>query len=138
MDTCILWTGYVTPEGYGSRRWQGKPGVLVHRIAWEEANGPIPDGMTVDHLCHTAECQLGVRCPHRKCINVAHMGLATRSGNTLRGAGPTARNAVKTECKNGHPFDEANTYYRKGGGRGCRACNREHAARYYAKKASAA
>ena len=32
------------------------------------------------------------------------------------------REASKTECVNGHPFDEANTYMRKDGSRSCRAC----------------
>lgn len=38
--------------------------------------------------------------------------------------------ARKTRCKRGHPFDEANTYIRTGGKRGCRACNRAKALRY--------
>lgn len=33
-----------------------------------------------------------------------------------------------THCVNGHEFDEANTYWRKTGGRSCRACAREKSA----------
>lgn len=33
-----------------------------------------------------------------------------------------------THCINGHKFDEANTYWRKTGGRSCRACAREKTA----------
>lgn len=39
----------------------------------------------------------------------------------------------QTHCKNGHAFDEANTYFRPTGGRICRACNR---ARQQARKDS--
>jgi hypothetical protein len=31
--------------------------------------------------------------------------------NVLRGVGAAAKNARKTHCKRGHPFDEANTYW---------------------------
>lgn len=34
-------------------------------------------------------------------------------------------NGLKTHCKNGHLFDEANTFIRKTGHRDCRACNRD-------------
>lgn len=32
----------------------------------------------------------------------------------------------KTHCAQGHPYDEANTYWRKSGWRDCRACRREY------------
>lgn len=35
-------------------------------------------------------------------------------------------NETKTQCKRGHPFDEANTY-RHAGGRACKACRSERA-----------
>lgn len=34
-------------------------------------------------------------------------------------------NSLKTHCKNGHPFDEANTYFGPAGTRTCRICQRE-------------
>jgi Transcription factor WhiB len=34
------------------------------------------------------------------------------------------RNALKTHCKHGHPFDAANTYYTPRGDRRCRTCMR--------------
>ncbi len=37
----------------------------------------------------------------------------------------------QTHCKNGHPFDEANTHYRPNGRRQCRACFRERARAKY-------
>ena len=40
-------------------------------------------------------------------------------------------NTRKTHCPHGHPYNEANTYYAKGGGRRCRTCAREAASRRY-------
>jgi hypothetical protein len=51
---------------------------------------------------------------------------------------PLAPRKKKTHCPRGHPFDEANTYVGRGGGRTCRICRREHQRRFYnAKKAAA-
>ena len=35
--------------GYVRRRHNGKV-MSEHRIVWEQHNGPIPDGMTIDHI----------------------------------------------------------------------------------------
>lgn len=43
------------------------------------------------------------------------------------------QNAGKVACIHGHPFDAENTYVRRDGGRGCKACNRE-AQREYAER----
>jgi len=40
----------------------------------------------------------------------------------------------KTECKRGHPFTPENTYTNCHGNRGCRICQRQHDARYRAKR----
>jgi len=47
-----------------------------------------------------------------------------RRGETTAGKAGWHRNAVKTHCKHGHPFDAANTYYAPGGDRRCRTCMR--------------
>ena len=58
---CWLWTGSVTKDnkgkkgGYGFASQRGHT-VLAHRLAWEMANGPIPDGMCVLHSCDTRNC----------------------------------------------------------------------------------
>lgn len=55
--------------GYGATSPKGKY-KLVHRVAWEVANGPIPKGMFVLH-----------RCDVRTCINPDHLFLGTHKDN---------------------------------------------------------
>jgi HNH endonuclease len=109
---CWLWTGPRLPNGYGSTvSYQGKF-QNPHRIAWRLLVGPIPSGLTLDHLCRNPPC-----------VNPDHLEPVTPRENTLRGYGPGARNAVKTECPRGHPYDDANTYlHPHARRRGCRIC----------------
>lgn len=70
---CLIWQGRVNPScGYGQRTVKGKV-VYAHRHAWEQVHGPIPDEMTVDHLCE-----------QKLCINVEHMELCSRGDNVKR------------------------------------------------------
>lgn len=48
---------------------------------------PIPDDLQIDHLCHTDDpgCLGGNDCPHRRCVNPAHLEPVTPQGNSLRG-----------------------------------------------------
>lgn len=53
-DSCWLWTGYGGRYGWfgiGPGRHCG-----AHRFAWTLANGPIPTGMVVRHLCDNGLC----------------------------------------------------------------------------------
>lgn len=59
---CWLWTGGIRARGsngagkpYGGVRYQDEVW-LVHRLAYTLANGPIPDGLQVDHICRTTLC----------------------------------------------------------------------------------
>lgn len=84
---CWLWTGATSIKGYGIA--DGLDGRLnnAHRIAWELTNGPIPTGLTLDHTCHDPRvCRLGDRCPHRLCVNPAHLEPVTQKENVRRGA----------------------------------------------------
>ena len=74
-DGCLLWAGYVDRGGYGQIRHDGKTDG-AHRVAWEVANGPIPEGMSVDHICH-----------NRACVNADHLRLASPTENQWNRSG---------------------------------------------------
>lgn len=125
---CWLWTAYIPSSGYGHI---GSPGegypILAHRFSYEHFVGPIPEGMQVDHLCRV-----------RHCINPAHLEAVSLHENTMRSEAVTAKNARKTECKNGHRFDIANTYWNPDGkGRRCRECMRSDTRRWRAQQVTA-
>jgi len=98
----------------------------AHRYVYEQEVGPIPDGLTLDHLCR-----------NRACVNPDHLEPVTMRVNTLRGETITARNAAKTRCDKGHEFTPENTM-RKPDGRRCRVCQRASEARYYERNKEAA
>jgi len=114
-----------TSDGYP--RWRYKPGALemyTHIWAYLAFVGEIPDGMQVDHRCHTlavqsGECDGGDDCPHRKCCNPDHLELVTGSENTMR---QKHANRHKKFCPKGHPYSESNTVLWSDGRRRCRAC----------------
>lgn len=86
-DECWEWTGRRQSNGYGNFGMNGTR--LVHRIAYQWLVGPIPDGLVLDHLCHTRdpECADNDQCSHRRCCNPAHLEPVTRRENIARGRG---------------------------------------------------
>lgn len=122
---CWLWMGNAgTADGYGKfRPAPGRPIEMAHRWAYEAFCGPIPDGMQVDHKCHTdaLECPGGPRCIHRRCCNPDHLEVVTASENTMRQR-HFARS--RTECPKGHSYEGENLILGKDGKRRCRTCDR--------------
>ena len=84
---CWPWTGYLQSNGYGTFGVTGTR--LAHRIAYELIVGPVPDGLVLDHLCHTADpsCADTDECLHRRCCNPEHLEPVTRRENIARGRG---------------------------------------------------
>lgn len=80
-------------KGYGRFDKQS-----AHRWAFEYLVGPIPAGMTLDHLCRNPAC-----------VNPDHLEVVSFGVNTLRGGSVSALNARKTHCLRGHPFSDFNT-----------------------------
>lgn len=111
---CWEWTGKRTLQGYGiSPKILGT--AFAHRVAWLLTRGPIPDGFHVDHLCRN-------RC----CVNPDHLEPVYPLENTRRSRAwleAGRKNAAKTHCPSGHPYDEHNTLILARGRRDCRACN---------------
>lgn len=107
---CVVTLYSVGSHGYGQIGWHEngrRVMALAHRVAWEAVHGPIPNGLTVDHICR-----------NRRCINAAHLRLLSNVDNA-RDNGPARR----THCPAGHPHDDENTYIHPATGhRRCRAC----------------
>lgn len=83
-ETCWLWTACLDGNGYGllNRDVQGRHTTLrTHRYSFIRANGPIPDGMVVDHVCHV-----------KACLNPEHLRLATSKQNAENRVGAQANN----------------------------------------------
>lgn len=130
-DECWSWDEAVNQGGYGRARYGSKV-YLAHRLFYEFLVGPIPDGMELDHTCHNADptCVLRTECPHRRCVNPAHLEPVTKQENLSRKrvSGPP-RDAI-THCVNGHAFTAENTYRTSRGYRLCRICRRATKKRY--------
>lgn len=116
-DTCWLWTAAQNGAGYGQLRVNRSSNVYAHRFAYELLVGPIPEGLQLDHLCRV-----------RNCCNPDHLEAVTPKVNTNRSTASEAnraRHAARTECVNGHPFTDDNTWFEpKRGVRHCRVCAR--------------
>jgi hypothetical protein len=117
-DACWEWQGSMTPAGYGRLgvEWET---IQAHRYIYERLVGPIPEGLTIDHLCKNT-----------RCVNPRHLEPVTAGVNTLRGDGPSGQNLRKTHCMRGHEFTPENIRRTSRGGRGCIACFREYDARW--------
>jgi hypothetical protein len=86
-DGCWWWTGRIAPSnGYGVMTVGQDQHRIAHRVSYEVNVGPIPDGMQLDHRCHSADatCPAGNDCLHRRCVNPAHLEPVTARTNALR------------------------------------------------------
>jgi hypothetical protein len=106
-DGCWEWQGCCVKTGYGQIR-VGKKLAAVHRLAYEDAVGPIPEGLEIDHLCH-----------NRRCVNPKHLEAVTHRVNIQR----SRRNLdLRTHCKHGHVLTPGNIVRHTNGRRRCRTC----------------
>ena len=122
---CHVFRGAKNSDGYGNVKLNGKI-VSVHRYVLEQANGPIQDGLEVDHQCR-----------NRACCNLSHLRLVTHKVNSTENIVNTGWQvcAAKTHCPQGHEYTAENTYSYKGV-RICRTCNRDRNREFVRKKRS--
>ncbi len=111
-DGCWDWLGARQSEGYGVIRVWGKA-VYAHILMYILTNGPIPDGLEIDHLCR-----------NRNCVNPQHLEAVTHRTNLLRGHTMSAMWAARTHCREGHELAGDNLRIRVDRSRACRTCER--------------
>jgi hypothetical protein len=78
---CWQWLAHKGHDGYGRFKLNGRA-YLAHRLAYELASGPIPEGLQIDHTCHA-----------RSCVNPSHLRAVTNKQNKENLSGPQ-RNGV--------------------------------------------
>lgn len=77
---CWEWTGAKNQYGYGNIAVDGKV-LRSHRVSYEMAVGPIPEGLVVDHICQVPAC-----------VRPDHLRVATFKQNREHLAGPYSSN----------------------------------------------
>jgi len=116
---CWEWTGTRSKAGYGQFPLSSSPKqVRAHRFAYENLVAPIPDGLTIDHLCR-----------NRGCVNPSHLEPVTLAENVRRSS--IFRRKNPTACPHGHPYPENALLRANGSIKDCRACNRRRAREFY-------
>lgn len=111
---CWEWVGSCS-NGYGY--WHdpvSRKKVRAHRYMYEQLRGPIPSGLTLDHLCR-----------NKRCVRPEHLEVVSHRTNVLRGNAPAGLNSRKIVCPYGH---ELTTDY-DGKRRVCKICRAYRAKR---------
>lgn len=130
VNACWPWRGSTDVYGYGRLKVGGvkvgepKRTVKAHRFSYELNVGPIPDGLTLDHVKARG-------CTMRHCVNPSHLEPVTDKVNILRGDAPSALFARRMLCPRGHGYTQYNGYRR------CHTCLNEKERRERAAKREA-
>lgn len=66
---CVLWLGARNTNGYGQIQFRGRLW-QAHILAYVSVNGPVPEGLVLDHKCRV-----------KACVNVAHLHAVTPRQN---------------------------------------------------------
>lgn len=109
-DGCWMWLAGRS-QGYGILTLPGGRPELAHRFSYERTVGPIPSGLSLDHLCRTPAC-----------VNPAHLEPVTKRVNSLRGQSPMIVLWREDKCLRGHSL--LDNPILNGVWRRCRVCAR--------------
>jgi hypothetical protein len=71
-EECWVWQAHLDRDGYGRFSMYGV-GRAAHRVAYEATRGPVPEGLTLDHLCR-----------NRACVNPLHLEAVSHKVNVNR------------------------------------------------------
>ena len=115
---CWNWLGTTSPKGGYGRMWNDGRHRMAHRVSYETFIGPIPEGLTVDHLCFNGSC-----------VNPDHLRLLSHEENSR-----IQRKGIATHCQRGHEFTPENTWTASGSRRTCKTCARMRYARAATRK----
>lgn len=109
IGPCLIWTGTLSPGGYGKiKDTENGSTRAVHRLMYELVVGPIKQQL--DHLCRV-----------RRCASPAHLEDVSAKVNTRRGDN---YESTVTHCPQDHAYSEDNVRIGGKGERQCRACDR--------------
>lgn len=118
---CLRWQGPLHSHGYGkigSKQY-------AHHEAWEREVGPIPPGMTMDHVAARG-------CRYRDCVAVEHLEPVPHAVNVQR-TQKIIDQLAKVRCPKGHLYAGHNLIIRRGK-RECRRCTYDRNARNRARR----
>lgn len=62
---CWEWTGTTNDQGYGLIKMCDRRNHRAHRVAYEFAYGPVPEGLVIHHVCMNKSC---VRPTHLRAV----------------------------------------------------------------------
>ncbi len=123
LGQCWVWVSPSVGKGYGyfsSGVGKERQSWRVHVWSWVQVNGPVPEGLELDHLCRVTLC-----------VRPLHLEAVTHLENVRRGTAGRWL-AERTHCIHDHEFTSENTYITPSGCRSCRTCSRENQRRYRA------
>lgn len=82
---CWIWQRAILSTGYGTFRVTEPERKMTgaHKFSYELVNGPVAEGMVVDHICREIRC---VRPEHLRAVthkqNHEHMSIESRTGRS--------------------------------------------------------
>ena len=130
-ETCWLWEGQKNVNGYGkigigSRTDKTNRMVYAHRLSYEIYVGPIPEYLTINHICKV-----------RNCVNPSHLEAITLIENLKKadlGKNTGLKQRSKTHCPSSHEYDKRNVRIARDGSRKCKPCQTKRSREWYQKK----